>query len=614
MKKNKKIKVLSAMIAPLTLAGPLFVLSSCATKTFSDKLYQDTISEFIDLCTIPRPTFHTKKVCEYIKDRVENTFGLGKDAVMFDNYEPPISEQTAEKDWGHNLKYDIMPNSPETRYYDPIIIQCHTDMVWVTDPTKTLAEDYPIPVYDRRDGKEVIHTNNFSSSLGADNGIGVAIALALTKNRDSFKHGLIRILMTTDEEDGPSGAASVPNDWLKGFPYLLNIDLEQEKRVCDSAAGFVQANWERQLDLVPTIPGAKPSSADIEYIYDHGWTIIFQGLLGGHSAKYINDHRINPILEAFTLLTQMCGYDKTKKRGHIQIFKMAEKKIDEKIREEDKFINTNAIPNYFAVSFAADEKWPDEKTIWEKIKSFQDQLKNRYPNEKNFEIALDYWDADSAKGGVVTSTDTYNLCKFVCNLVYGPENDIFPDGTPKTSRNISGIRMLDSREYENGYSNKKGFVHLEVMGRSVLTKWLGDVDPTKETDPLKWDGLFMEEYFATQDKTDAEWTWDGDARRGWTPTSYAIPWTDDNSKLRKLIKSAGDDLGYDIQEFNEHSWLELSQLKARGPKDLSISAIGPTVLEPHSINEMLYTKTVNSVIKTMLGVFEKLKPEERSRK
>ena len=69
-----------------------------------------------------------------------------------------------------------------------------------------------------------------TTNIGADDGIGIAIILAIAKTRDAFKHGPIRCLFTTDEEQGLIGASHIPDEWFKyngeQIQYLINLDSE----------------------------------------------------------------------------------------------------------------------------------------------------------------------------------------------------------------------------------------------------------------------------------------------------------------------------------------------------------------------------------------------------
>ena len=112
------------------------------------------------------------------------------------------------------------------------------------------------------------------TTLGADNGIGVAAALAVLEDQ-KLDHGPLAALFTVEEETGLSGALNIDPAFLNGH-YLINLDTEEEGEACISCAGgartdfFFTTSWE-------VVPGAM-----------NGVKIFVGGLLGGHSGMDIN--------------------------------------------------------------------------------------------------------------------------------------------------------------------------------------------------------------------------------------------------------------------------------------------------------------------------------------
>ena len=106
--------------------------------------------------------------------------------------------------------FDI-PASNDGKNIPTVILQCHVDMVCVSVDDK-VNEDFEIVLEESKaaDGKPIIHSKDNKTTIGADNGVGIATLFALAKNRDKFKHGKIRCILTTDEENGFYGASQVP--------------------------------------------------------------------------------------------------------------------------------------------------------------------------------------------------------------------------------------------------------------------------------------------------------------------------------------------------------------------------------------------------------------------
>ena len=177
---------------------------------------------------------------------------------------------------------------------DPIILQAHIDMVCVKTPNskKDMAKD-PIEIYV--DGE---YLQARETSLGADDGIGVAIILAILDDivNDSFKGFAIEALFTSDEETGMTGAIGVDGKLFKG-KKLINIDSEDEGVLTVSCAGGTQAKSEMPIKRVDNL-------SDIKKDYKN-YSIRLTGLLGGHSGMEIHKGRANAICELAYVLRMM---------------------------------------------------------------------------------------------------------------------------------------------------------------------------------------------------------------------------------------------------------------------------------------------------------------------
>jgi len=153
----------------------------------------------------------------------------------------------------------------------PILLQGHMDMVCVSD----LAGGFdfhttPIPIQIQSNGEWV---DARGTSLGADDGIGVSIALALLFDPDpDFIHGPIEILITVDEETGLSGAFALDVTALDiRSHHLINIDSEDLGIITIGSAGGGELIFEKNLE--------KMSPASVEDVLF--LEISIEGLLGG---------------------------------------------------------------------------------------------------------------------------------------------------------------------------------------------------------------------------------------------------------------------------------------------------------------------------------------------
>ena len=167
----------------------------------------------------------------------------------------------------------IKPATPGYEKAEPVIIQGHMDMVCekATDCTKDMAsEGLDLAV----DGDYVFARG---TTLGGDDGIAVAMGLALLDS-DDLAHPRLEVVITTDEETGMDGAAALDASVLQGR-RMLNIDSEDEGIFTVSCAGGA---------MVKTVLPVKQ-----EYFTGTAVTIVVDGLAGGHSGVEIHKGRGN---------------------------------------------------------------------------------------------------------------------------------------------------------------------------------------------------------------------------------------------------------------------------------------------------------------------------------
>lgn len=189
-------------------------------------------------------------------------------------------------DWAKEHKVDafadetgnVIMRVPATPGYENrkgVILQGHMDMV--PQKTSDTVHDFlkdPIKTVIDGDWVKAVGT-----TLGADNGMGVAMGMAIAESKD-LKHGPIEILVTYDEETGMSGAESLKAGVLKG-DILLNLDSEDDMELCIGCAGGLDAIADFRYKEFPTPSGFKAVKFNIK------------GLSGGHSGMDISLYRGN---------------------------------------------------------------------------------------------------------------------------------------------------------------------------------------------------------------------------------------------------------------------------------------------------------------------------------
>ena len=159
----------------------------------------------------------------------------------------------------------------------PVCVQAHLDMVKATAPGVTHDFDHD-PIVPQRDGDRITATG---TTLGADNGIGAAAALALITDT-SLKTGPLELLFTVEEETGLKGAAALDGSLLTS-KALINLDSEDPSTLTIGCAG-----GEGVMITVPV--KREPVPADWST-----WEVRIGGLRGGHSGVEIHKNLTNAI-------------------------------------------------------------------------------------------------------------------------------------------------------------------------------------------------------------------------------------------------------------------------------------------------------------------------------
>ena len=213
-------------------------------------------SNFYKLTQVPRPSHHMEAVTKFMVD-----FGhaLGLETIVDKTGSVLIRK----------------PATPGMENRTPVVLQAHLDMVpqKETDKKHDFVTD-PISAYI--DGDWVTADG---TTLGADDGIGVAAAMAVLESKE-LKHGPIEAFFTIDEETGMVGAFGMEAGLLQG-DILLNMDSEDEGELYVGCAGGLDADMTWKFNSAPV-----PDD-------DIALEILVKGLKGGHSGLEIDCGRAN---------------------------------------------------------------------------------------------------------------------------------------------------------------------------------------------------------------------------------------------------------------------------------------------------------------------------------
>ena len=202
---------------------------------------------FRELNRIPHPSHHEERIANYLCQFAERLH----------------LEYERDKE---NCVVIRKPATPEYEAAEPIVLLNHMDMVCVgmNDPLND-----PIEAYEEGGWMKARGT-----SLGADNGIGLSMALAVLED-DRIVHPALEVITTTNEEDGMSGASQLSKDFLKGRK-VINLDSEDYDTITTGAAGACL-----QFHRIPVERLPAPKAGQ--------WhRIRIAGGLGGHSGVDIN--------------------------------------------------------------------------------------------------------------------------------------------------------------------------------------------------------------------------------------------------------------------------------------------------------------------------------------
>lgn len=209
---------------------------------------------FEEISRIPRGTYNTKEISDYCVN-------FAKERGLF----------VIQDEWNN-----VIIKKPGTAGYEmsePVILQGHLDMV--CEKTADSGHDFmkdPIEIYVEDGWVKAKDT-----TLGADNGIAVAMALTILDSKD-IPHPPLEVIFTIDEEVGMTGALNIDLSQLKGT-MLMNLDSEEEDVLIAGCAGGFR--------FVCSLPIEKTSANGVKMELE------ICGLRGGHSGVEIHQQRGN---------------------------------------------------------------------------------------------------------------------------------------------------------------------------------------------------------------------------------------------------------------------------------------------------------------------------------
>ena len=342
---------------------------------------------FKQILEIPRPSKKEEKIIEYL--------------VKFGNNH---NLETIQDETGNVLIRK--PATPGMENKKWVVLQSHIDMVCEKNSDKVFDFEND-PIESMLDGEGWVTANG--TTLGADDGIGVAAQLAILAS-DDIKHGPIECLFTVDEETGLTGAFGLKPGFLKSN-ILLNLDSEDEGQLFIGCAGGQDTQAWLPFDYEETsMEGHK------------AFKIMVSGLKGGHSGDEINKGHAN----ANKILNRLLWCKKDELKMKLNIF--------------DGGNLRNAIPREaFAIVVIPEENEKALKDVVEKVKGIsRNEFKITEP-EMNLTI-------EQVKMPEVVIDDE-SFTEFV-NAIYGCPHGVIAmsqsiDNFVETSTNLASVKFLE---------------------------------------------------------------------------------------------------------------------------------------------------------------------------
>lgn len=211
---------------------------------------------FAEICEVPRPSKKEEKIQTYLEAFAER-FGLEKRVDHVGNV------------------IIIKPATPGYENRKTVVLQSHMDMV--CEKNSDVEFDFENDSIQTEVRGEWLHAKG--TTLGADDGIGMALALAILRSND-LEHGRIEALFTKDEETGLTGANELHAGFIEG-DILINLDSEDEGEIFVSCAGGAGTTAIYTLPRIATPVDTKAIR------------LVVNGLTGGHSGDDIDKMRAN---------------------------------------------------------------------------------------------------------------------------------------------------------------------------------------------------------------------------------------------------------------------------------------------------------------------------------
>lgn len=362
---------------------------------------------FEEICKYPHGSYHEKPLSDYI---VEFAKARELKYKQYDNYNVIIYKDAYKGYEDH----------------EPVMLQGHIDMVCEKEPDSD--HDFlsdPIDIYVQ-DGK----VRARGTTLGADDGISAAYMLSIL-DEDDLPHPALECVFTVQEEVGCYGARDLDFAALKS-KRMIGLDNMRFDGSDVTCSGSQKISLRKKISKQET---------------DGNFYVLkVQGLLGGHSANFIDAERGNSIKLTARILEQF----NRETPIHIAFINGGDK--------------DNAIPVYCETLFTAE---PSLEQIESKISSIFDQFREEFADsDKDITVTVE----KGNKEKVLSLKDSEDLLKYLLILPHGfRHKSMVIENLTTASENLANIRMSDSQIDIRYFIRAALFSHLDEMANEITT-------------------------------------------------------------------------------------------------------------------------------------------------
>lgn len=332
-----------------------------------------------------------------------------------------------------------------------VVLQGHMDMV--CEKNKDIEHDFTRDPLKLRIIDDMIYATN--TTLGADNGIAVAMGLAILASNE-YQHPDLELLVTTAEETGMDGAMALDPNNVKGRT-LINIDSEEEGTILVSCAGGLTARTK-----IPAVWEAVDANL-VPYI------VKIRGLKGGHSGMEIDKERANSNKLMGRILMSILGSE-----------------IDFRLGSLNGGSKHNAIPRETdaVILVRAEDKALVEKKISECEQIFKTELRTPDPD-----IRVQFEVSSAQPQEMLSKESTINVINYLYLLINGVTSmsmDI--KGLVESSLNLGVVSTnKDSIEFISSIRSSVRSLKNELTNRLVITAKLCGGNVVTESEYPEWE-------------------------------------------------------------------------------------------------------------------------------